>query len=139
MPGDVIRCLVSKFYKKFQWKVSQIAENKFLKHDMYEHEEKKEQCTKCGKRFTFDSQLQTHLKTHHKLKPFIYSWAKNGVRCKKYFNYTGDLNRHEKSCTSKDKRNLKQYMRVHSNCTPYKCSKCGKSFRYWMQWSRHRC
>ena len=93
-----------------------------LKHHRYDHLDKNKKCPKCGKKFIFESQLNAHIKTHRKLKPYVCSYVKGSVKCQKDFNYIGDLNRHEaqhkekalkcKFCeyTNKDKRNLKQRM-----------------------------
>ena len=111
-----------------------------LKHHAYNHQVRDKKCPKCGKTFIFNSQLTAHLKTHRKLKPYVCSFMTNGVRCRKDFNYIGDLNRHEtqhkdkllkcKFCEymNKDKRNLKQHMCIHSDVKPYRCTKCDKTF-----------
>ena len=68
-------CLESKFEKKFQWEVSQIANNRFpvmmllggLSVNLNHLKIKKHACTFCTARFTFYMQLLRHIEKRQKL------------------------------------------------------------------------
>ena len=112
---------------------------------MYKHINVDHSCTKCDKKFPFESDLSLHMNKHRTVKSFKCK----SPGCKKSYYSKGELDKHTEThknidwncelCTysSKDKRNLKAHMRVHSNLKPYMCEKCTKLFCYDTQLRRH--
>ena len=62
----------------------------------------------CQKKYSIESRLQVHIRTHTGAKPFICQI------CNKSFN---------------EKGNLKTHLRFHSEFRPFKCTLCEKSYK----------
>ena len=62
----------------------------------------------CQKKYSIESRLQVHIRTHTGTKPFICQI------CNKSFN---------------EKGNLKTHLRFHSEFRPFKCTLCEKSYK----------
>ena len=100
-------------------------------------------CTRCDKVFPFESQLKSHMYLHRKVSHFPCTY------CKRAFKREADRDAHELNHTgpvlkcqnckyeTRDKRYLKQHVRVHSAELKYKCVTCGKGFRFFQQKKRH--
>ena len=118
-----------------------------LQKHRYHHTGQQLKCGKCNRTFPFDSQLRDHRKTHFKQKPHRCSYP----NCEAEATHLYDLKKHERThlktqhkcpdCeyTTKDVRYLNQHKKVHSNVNTYKCEKCSKTFRFYMQKKRHHC
>ncbi|XP_013914174.1 PREDICTED: zinc finger protein with KRAB and SCAN domains 1-like [Thamnophis sirtalis] len=79
--------------------------------------EKPHQCPQCGKRFGHTSQLTRHQRTHASEKPF------RCAQCSRSFYQSSELTRHRVS---------------HARDRPYGCSQCGKKFRWSSDLIRHQ-
>ncbi|KAG5667975.1 hypothetical protein PVAND_015933 [Polypedilum vanderplanki] len=64
-------------------------------------------CSKCGKKFQLQEQLDLHVQKHEGNKPFKCS------QCTKSFNFKTDLKRH---------------IILHTTVKPHVCQQCGKGF-----------
>ncbi|XP_058036938.1 zinc finger protein 232-like isoform X1 [Ahaetulla prasina] len=79
--------------------------------------EKPHQCPQCGKRFGHTSQLTRHQRTHASERPF------RCAQCSRSFYQSSELTRHRIS---------------HARDRPYGCSQCGKKFRWSSDLIRHQ-
>ena len=101
-------------------------------------------CVDCGKGFPFASQLKTHRKSH------LTALEHQCGKCNKWFKNNGEADKHQAvhsgkvwSCTKCDyrcnnPRNLKAHQFKHNDTNRYTCDKCKKSFKYYMQYKRHK-
>ena len=117
-----------------------------LKKHSYVHKLCNFNCTRCEKTFPFKSQRDFHKKVHDKLQ---FSCTRES--CGSPFTRESDLRHHVKlhnsdpiKCkhcdyTNTDIRNVRQIMRKHTGEKPYKCTRCGKDFKYSMQMKHHKC
>ena len=109
-------------------------------HHKYKHYNYMYECKLCGKGFQFESQKREHIRVHQTQG----DWVHFKPKCGKHFKKESELNAHLfchnkvlQKCehcpyTNSDPRNLRAHMRKHSNVSPFKCSQCGKSFK-WVQ------
>uniref|UniRef100_A0A671UHB2 C2H2-type domain-containing protein n=1 Tax=Sparus aurata TaxID=8175 RepID=A0A671UHB2_SPAAU len=80
--------------------------------------EKSYSCSDCGKQFTLNSNLRTHMRIHTGEKPFSCSF------CSKRFT---------------QKVTLKQHLALHTGEKRYSCSACGDRFTWHYQLKNHQC
>ena len=102
-------------------------------------------CKICDKGFQFESQKRKHMRLHQ----MQGDWVCFKPKCGKHFKRESELNTHLFShnrvlqkcehCpyTNSDPHNLRVHMRKHSNVLPFKCSQCGKDFKWVQQRVRH--
>ncbi|XP_028646626.2 zinc finger protein 773-like [Erpetoichthys calabaricus] len=101
-------------------------------------------CSKCGKRFLYNSVFKRHTIIHSGEKPYDCS------ECGKRFNNVSNLQKHRSihtgikpyGCAECGKRfiyssHLKSHTRVHTGEKPYCCSECGKRFSNVSSLQRH--
>ena len=111
----------------------------------YKHYEYMYECKICDKGFQFESQKREHMRVHQTQG----DWVCFKPKCGKWFKRESELNAHlfshnkvPQKCehcpyTNPDPRNLRAHMRKHSNMLPFKCSQCGKGFKWVQQRVRH--
>ena len=112
-----------------------------LKKHNYHHQENVKTCKHCGWSFSFDCQLNDHLKMHLPKKLHPCSFA----NCDRSLTHMYDLWKHEcthtktvllcKDCDykTKDVQNLRQHKCIHTGIKPYSCTKCEKCFTFYVQ------
>ena len=114
----------------------------------YAHVSKPHKCDDCGKGFTFQSHLQTHLLSHAPPKQFMCSKR----NCDRGYSTKSDLRKHEKTHTAKiikckyegciyktkDPRNYSTHLKTHTQKKNHWCSYCGKGFTHSNQLTRHK-
>ncbi|XP_032363829.1 zinc finger protein 510-like [Etheostoma spectabile] len=106
-----------------------------LKHDS--RCKKTFSCSECGKRYSFKSQLEIHMRNHTGEKPFSCSV------CKKSFTRRESLQTHMRIHTGEkifsclqcgnrfsSKPHLKKHVMTHTGEKSFSCSVCEKSFRH---------
>ena len=115
-----------------------------LRHK-YKHYDFMCECKICGRGFQFTSQLLEHKRVHQEQG----NWVCFRPKCGKRFKWESNLNSHLVShgikeymcdqCPYKntDPRNLRAHKRRHSDALPFKCTKCGKGFKWVQQRIRH--
>ena len=94
-------------------------------------------CNDCHKRFSNESRLANHRRTHNNSRPY------ECVACNKQFNHKGSLTRHMRThsgdkphvCDQCGKRffqpgNLTVHIRTHTGERPFECERCGKRFNH---------
>jgi DNA-directed RNA polymerase subunit RPC12/RpoP len=121
------------------------ADESFDKHlttsDLFQNYDRKDTCTKpykcdiCGKGFSQNGNLQTHIRTHTADKPYKCD------RCGKGFSVNSNLQKHIRTHTGdkpykcdicgkgfSQNGDLQTHIRTHTGDKPYKCDICGKGF-----------
>lgn len=94
-------------------------------------------CNNCHKRFSNESRLANHRRTHNNSRPY------ECIACNKQFNHKGSLTRHMRThsgdkphvCNQCGKRffqpgNLTVHIRTHTGERPFECERCGKRFNH---------
>ena len=94
-------------------------------------------CHDCHKRFSNESRLANHRRTHNNSRPY------ECIACNKQFNHKGSLTRHMRThsgdkphvCNQCGKRffqpgNLTVHIRTHTGERPFECERCGKRFNH---------
>ncbi|XP_030266682.1 zinc finger and SCAN domain-containing protein 2-like isoform X3 [Sparus aurata] len=118
----------------------------FQRLDGFDSCEKPFRCSVCGKRFSQNSNMKTHMRTHTGEKPFGCSVC--GKRFGQKVHLQNHLKRHtgEKpySCSLCDKRftrmeHLQLHMRTHTGEKPLSCRICGQRFTWRCQLKYHKC
>ena len=114
-------------------------------HHKYKHYDFMCKCKICCKGFHFKSQKMEHMQVHQAQG----DWVCFKPKCGKQFKRESELNAHlfshnkvPQKCEqcpymNSDPRNLRAHMRKHSNVLSFKCSLCGKGFRWVQQRARH--
>ena len=115
-----------------------------LRHK-YKHYKYMYECDVCSRGFQFASQLQEHKRVHQAQG----DWVCFKPKCGKRFKHESELNAHvvshnkkqlhcdECPYTNPDPRNLRAHKRRHSDALPFKCSFCGRGFKWVQQRIRH--
>ena len=108
------------------------------------HTKKGMVCNDCGKKFGYQSQLNTHKTVHSNVK-----YECDLANCDKKFKNKGDLVRHLKQHSAPkhkcldceyenaDIRNFESHQLYHSRIAKYHCDHCEKDFVYNSQLQRH--
>ena len=99
--------------------------------------EKPFSCSDCHKRFSNESRLANHRRTHNNSRPYECR------ACNKQFNHKGSLTRHMRThsgdkphvCNQCGKRffqpgNLTVHIRTHTGERPFECDRCGRRFNH---------
>ena len=108
-----------------------------LRHK-YKHYEYMYECKICDKGFQFESQKCEHMRVHQTQGDWVCFKPKCGKRFKRESELNAHLFSHNKvpqkceHCPYTNSCNLRAHMRKHSNVLPFKCSQCGKGFK-WFQ------
>ena len=102
---------------------------------IYNSADKSFSCSECGKQFSHEQSLKSHMSVHTREQPFAC------VDCGKRFSKKAYLRSHKKVhtgekpfgcdvCGKRFSRNehLKTHMRVHTGEKPFGCDDCGKRF-----------
>ena len=117
-----------------------------LKKHKYTHSGDKYVCRSCDREFPFESQLRSHRHSHCRGCSYFCVYA----GCNKSYRQPGDLNAHAKThytslmpcehCdySTHDIRNLKSYMRKHTQVQTFRCKQCNHKFTHTMQLIQHR-
>ena len=111
----------------------------------YKHYDYMYECKICDKGFQFESQKREHMRLHQTQGDWVCFKPKCGKRFKRESKLNTHLFSHNKvlqKCehcpyTNSDPRNLRVHMRKHSNMLSFKCSQCGKGFKWVQQHVRH--
>ena len=119
-----------------------------LRKHLYMHTVKADKfsCEDCGKSYPFPSQLKLHRKVH------LTALEHHCLKCDKSFKNKGELIKHQNVHSGKkwrcqrdgcdyectDPRNLCAHMHSHNPSGRYKCDKCQKWFKYYMQLKHHQ-
>ena len=115
-----------------------------LRHK-YKHYNYMYKCKICSKGFQFESQKCEHMRVHQTQGDWVCFKPKCGKQFKRESELNMNLFSHNKvpqKCkhcpyTNSDPRNLLVHMQKHSNVLPFKCSQCGKGFKWVQQCVRH--
>ena len=119
----------------------------YEKHQ-YAHVSKPHKCDICGKGFSFQSHLNTHLLCHNPPKQFMCSKR----NCNRGYSSKSDLRKHEKThsakwirceyenCTykTKDSRNYDTHQKTHTQKKGHWCPYCKRGFIHSNQLTRHK-
>ena len=115
-----------------------------LRHK-YKHYEYMYECDVCSRGFQFASQLKEHKRVHQAQGDWVCFKPKCGKRFKRESELNAHLVSHNKKLlhcdecpyTNPDPRNLRAHKQRHSDALPFKCSFCGRGFKWVQQRIRH--
>eukprot|EP00794_Sanderia_malayensis_P008098 gene8098-8966_t len=101
-------------------------------------------CKTCGSRYTTESSLKVHSRTHSAEKPFKCSTCGECFARRSSLNYhvvkhTGERQYKCKTCGKEFVllNNLRDHERIHSGERPFACHECGKAFTVLSTLRRH--
>ncbi|XP_063814147.1 zinc finger protein OZF-like isoform X2 [Pseudophryne corroboree] len=129
------RILPQKMQHLYRQYGTQVNAGKFPRNWRHSPEEKLYSCSKCGKTFIQEADLNDHLKSHLGEKPF------SCLECGKSFRQKTDFTNHLRVHTGEKpfpcfdcgkrfttKSDLSKHSRIHTGERPFCCSICGKRF-----------